>query len=217
VPVSRDQGSPETLLQYVDLLRIDASHKLDAAHRSKSGQFFTSIGTARIMASMFSERSERIGLLDAGAGVGSLAAACVAQVCGWKKKPREVTVTAYEIEPLLIDYLQRTLGVCKTTCDNADVKFDYEIIEQDFIVTNVMLLRDKSIRCQSRSFNMAIVNPPYRKIGSESGTKRLLRTVGIDAGNLYTAFLSLLARMLGLGSVRSGGFAISSPSTREYS
>jgi len=42
-------------------------------------------------------------ILDAGAGVGSLAAALVAAACGWEERPAAVAVTCYEIEPLLIE------------------------------------------------------------------------------------------------------------------
>ena len=40
-------------------------------------------------------------------------------------------------------------------------------------------------------FTSAILNPPYRKIHGESTTRQRLRTIGIETGNLYTAFLAL--------------------------
>src|SRR5207237_3630035 len=45
-------------------------------------------------------------------------------------------------------------------------------------------------------FNTAIVNPPYQKIRSDSPTRRALSTVGIETSNLYTAFLTLIVRLL---------------------
>jgi len=148
------------------------------------------------MASMFKERATPLSLIDAGAGVGSLSAAYMVQACGWKNKPSEVTVTAYEIEPVLIEYLQRTLDECKDACGQSGVKFEYEIIRRDFIAASVALLKDRALLGMPRKFNSAIVNPPYQKIKSSSDTRKLLRSVGIEASNLYTAFLSLLVRML---------------------
>ena len=45
-------------------------------------------------------------------------------------------------------------------------------------------------------FNAAILNPPYRKINSDSHTRRLLREAGIEATNLYTGFLALATKLL---------------------
>lgn len=196
-PEEPQKSASKNLLEHVDFLRIDVSRQLDASHRSKMGQFFTPPAVAQLMASMFRERLEPLKILDAGAGVGSLSAACVDEVCRWKQKPRIVAVTAYEIEPLLIDYLQRTLDACAKVCCQADMKFECEIVRKDFIAASVALLNDKALLgtrpCQ---FNLSILNPPYRKISSDSDTRRQLRTVGIETSNLYTAFLWLVVKLL---------------------
>ena len=46
------------------------------------------------------------------------------------------------------------------------------------------------------AFDCAILNPPYRKLNSESDIRRALRSVGIETSNLYTAFLWLVFRLL---------------------
>jgi adenine-specific DNA-methyltransferase len=45
-------------------------------------------------------------------------------------------------------------------------------------------------------FNAAILNPPYRKINSDSRTRRLLREADIETSNLYAGFLALAAKLL---------------------
>ena len=45
-------------------------------------------------------------------------------------------------------------------------------------------------------FNAAIVNPPYRKIRSDSLERLLLRSIGIETGNLYAGFVALIVRLL---------------------
>jgi hypothetical protein len=42
-----------------------------------------------------------------------------------------------------------------------------------------------------RNFTHAILNPPYKKIGSNSRYRLLLRQVGIETVNLYSAFVAL--------------------------
>lgn len=84
------------LVDHVDLVRIDAGRRLDAdrqAELGQLGQFMTPAATARLMASMFEARGERIRLLDAGAAVGSLTAAWVGEICARKRKPGAVKLT----------------------------------------------------------------------------------------------------------------------------
>ena len=45
-------------------------------------------------------------------------------------------------------------------------------------------------------FNAAIANPPYRKIRSDSSTRLLLRSAGIETSNLYTGFVALITKLL---------------------
>ena len=72
--------------------------------------------TARLMASMFEAAGTEIMLLDAGAGVGSLTAAFVTEICERQQKPRTIQSTAYEIDAVLREYLQNTLAQCKKAC-----------------------------------------------------------------------------------------------------
>ena len=46
------------------------------------------------------------------------------------------------------------------------------------------------------AFNIAIANPPYRKISTDSGERRALRSVGVETSNLYTGFIALIQRLL---------------------
>jgi adenine-specific DNA-methyltransferase len=45
-------------------------------------------------------------------------------------------------------------------------------------------------------FDAAIVNPPYRKIGTDSPERRSLRQAGIETSNLYAGFIALIQRLL---------------------
>ncbi len=112
------------LVDSVDFFRLDANRKLDPERRSDFGQFMTPPATARLMASMFEAKYQELTLLDAGAGVGSLTAAFVSEVCSRKNKPKSIGSTAYEIDSELCGYLVSTLKQCKQTCESAGVAFD---------------------------------------------------------------------------------------------
>lgn len=189
------------LLDRIEFSRIDATRKLDTESRSKNGQFFTQSSVATFMASMFSKRPETLNIIDAGAGVGSLSVALVAKVCEWEKKPKLVTITAYEIESALIEYLRSTLEECRTLCEQEGIKCRYEILEEDFIASAVNMLREREsfFSQEEKNFNCAILNPPYHKMNSNSQERDLLRSVGIETTNFYTAFLWLITKILEMG------------------
>ncbi|XFA73060.1 BsuBI/PstI family type II restriction endonuclease [Thermosynechococcaceae cyanobacterium Okahandja] len=189
-PIQRDN-----LLERVDFLRLEASQRL-TADRAEKGQFFTPKKIACFMASMFAKRPHTLNLLDAGAGVGSLSAAFIAEACQWNPKPSIMTITAYEIDPILTEYLHITLGYCQEVCRQEKINFEYKVIQDDYIRASVDALSGNTLFASCKSFNAAILNPPYRKINAHSTTRRLLQKVGIETTNLYAAFLWLTIRLL---------------------
>jgi adenine-specific DNA-methyltransferase len=149
------------------------------------------------MASMFKVQAPILHLLDAGAGVGSLSAAWVAEVCGRSRRPGAITVTAYEIEAKFIEYLTDTLAACQKQCDRVGVEMRWEVVQEDFIEAAVDMLSWDLFSATRREFTCAIMNPPYRKIHGDSIVRHRLRQIGIETGNLYTAFLALAVGVAG--------------------
>ena len=189
-PIQRDN-----LLERVDFLRLEAIQKL-TADRAEKGQFFTPQKIAQFMACVFAERPSTLNILDAGAGIGSLSAALVVEACQWNPKPSAITITAYEIDPTLTAYLHITLGYCQEVCRQEEIRFEYEVVQDDFIRAAGDTLSGSTLFSLRKSFNAAILNPPYRKINTASTTRRLLRKVGVETTNLYAAFLWLTIRLL---------------------
>jgi adenine-specific DNA-methyltransferase len=184
------------LVDRVDIARLDATRKLDPASRSSLGQFMTPAAVARFMAALFQGAPEAVRLLDAGAGVGSLTAAFVEALCTRSAKPRSIDATAYELDPALCEYLTSTLAGCAAQCESTGIAFSSTIVARDFIKASVDTLDAGLFSAEKRSFNCAILNPPYKKIHSASDARLLLRRVGVETSNLYTAFLSLAVRLL---------------------
>jgi len=150
------------------------------------------------MASMFDAKQQSITLLDAGAGVGSLTAAFVGEICGRSNRPRKIHVTAYEIDPDLAGYLADTLRQCEKACEDAGIMFESDLIGRDFIDDGVRIVRQQMFT-PARCFNCAILNPPYKKISSDSETRLMLREIGVETSNLYTGFLSVVLALLAPG------------------
>ena len=189
------QRSLASLTERAEFFRLDVTRKLDARRRIEWGQFLTIPAVAHFMASLFQTPYKQIRLLDAGAGVGTLSAAFVAEVCQWESPPKELSITAYEIDPSLTDYLRDTLESCRIECERAKISFAADIRQEDFLKSGIELVGSPAVD-ERTIYTHAILNPPYRKINSNSDTRLLLREVGIETSNLYTAFLSIVFRLL---------------------
>lgn len=189
---------PITFVDDLESIRIKTLSKLDKNHQSEYGQFFTQPEVARLMASMFSFYKKKISILDPGAGVGSLSAAIIAQSLMNPRKPEEIYLTAFELDAEVIPSLEQTLSACQELCMSLGTKFVYKIVQDDFIENSIQLLldRDSLFPTEQPSYDYAILNPPYRKINSNSKTKKILKSLEIDTTNLYSAFVWLAIELL---------------------
>ncbi len=169
----------------VDQVRQQANGLLNPQRKAELGQFMTPASVAEFMASLFSNRSGAVRLLDAGAGVGSLTAAFIDR---WGKDA--VHATAYEIDETLSSYLRETLSRYR------NCSFEGSVIDRDFIQDAVYRIK---LGRKGEGFTHAILNPPYKKINSDSAHRALLRAVGLETVNLYTAFVGLALELMARG------------------
>ncbi len=184
-----------TILSQIDQIRIEASNGLDHATKVHLGQFLTPSTIANYMASLFPVGNEAsTHLLDAGAGVGSLSTAFLHR---WKAQGfsfKHIEVTAYEIDSTLRKHLDKSLSIfANPHCCKVN------ILEHDFIEDAAHMLAFGN----GPRYTHAILNPPYRKINSDSRHRHLLRQVGIETVNLYSAFVALT-----IGLMRPGGHIV---------
>jgi adenine-specific DNA-methyltransferase len=190
----------DALEAQVDMLRLEASKRFEREDRKGLGQFFTPLATARLMASMFGPVPEEVALLDAGAGIGSLTASWVAEVCRRSDRPKRIRVTTYEIDRRLLPYLRETLGLCRIAAQSVGVALESRVLDHDFIEAAADSLTDGLFAGSGERYDAAILNPPYRKLAVRSRERQILRAAGMDASNAYAAFVSLSA-----GLLRGGG------------
>lgn len=125
-----------------------------------------------------------------------MSAAFVDAALAWGKKPRSISVTAYEVEPVLVEHLESTFEKCRRACSNSEVEFSASVIVDDFIESGVEMLQQELFSKERKRFDYAIMNPPYKKIHSQSRARKLLRNMGVETSNLYTAFLAVAIQLL---------------------
>ena len=85
---------------------------------------------------------------------------------------------------------------CRGGCERAGIHFTYTIHKSDFIKETSAQLTNSLFNAHPQNFDAAIVNPPYRKIGTDSAERRSLRQAGIETSNLYAGFVALIQRLL---------------------
>ncbi len=190
-------SSADALLSSIEAARRDAPIRLDTRRRALMGQFLTPASVATFMAGMIECTKPVVRVLDPGAGLGSLSAAFVAAMCHRPQRPNAIALTAYEIDPLLVGYLRKTLDICRAVCEEAGIRFEGRIVADDFLEAGASTFAgDLFATGEKERFDCAILNPPYRKIRSESRERQLLRSIGLETTNLYAGFLAVTARLL---------------------
>ena len=193
---SAHRGRAAALLSEVDRLRVEATAEIASPRRSELGQYFTPRRLASFMATFFERFTPEMRLLDAGAGMGSLTAAAVAEALDRANPPSRIDVTGFETDPWLLAFLNQTLRMCSVEARRHGVRFSSTGIPGDFISSAVEMIVNGHPRRRTPGFSHAILNPPYRKLNSNSTTRRLLQRVGIETSNLYSGFVALAVQLL---------------------
>lgn len=180
-----------SLLEEADLVRIRASNSLPLDSVGEFGQFFTPSPICAYMASLFSDLSGDIHLLDPGFGSGSLTASFLHEKSR-RKLPGRLDVTGYEIECNLEPFISDTLNYCLKHAIKAGIDFKPSIRFEDFILSGLNELEFPP----GQKFTHVIANPPYKKIATSGKHRKALRSHGIESVNLYSAFISLAIQQL---------------------
>ena len=157
---------------------------------------------ARLMASMVPYTSEPLRVLDPGAGAGTLSTALAARWLGQDRPPNALRVTAFEIDPGFRPFLERTAAAIGSACARRSVACSVTLRCEDF-AQRTSLEALGHLFSEPEAFDVAILNPPYRKLPSNSDLRARLDALGISAPNLYAAFLGLSLRV-----VRPGGTVV---------
>lgn len=174
-------------LEQIDAIRKEVGWQINQKRKAELGQFMTPATVAHFMASLFAPSTlQTARLLDAGAGIGSLSGAFLNRWASGCFAFQRIVLTAYEIDAHLREHLARTLAGYQSALD-----VDAAVLPGDFIEDAVRLIHE-----EEPHFTHAILNPPYKKINSASRHRLLLRQVGIETVNLYSAFVALTIELM---------------------
>ena len=161
----------------IDNIRLQVNARLDPKKKSKLGQFMTPSVIANFMADLFDDNTLNAKLLDCGAGIGSLTISAI------KKLKKISFIDLWEIDPIMREQLEKNIS---------SMKVNFSIYPEDFIFSAV----DNLLSGKGKRYTHAIINPPYKKINSNSEHRKILRKLGIETVNLYSAFLALTIMLM---------------------
>lgn len=168
------------------------SKSTDPIKKSELGQFFTPESISRFMAEMFeADVHDHCRVLDAGAGTGSLSAAFLERWASGDFNAQRVELDAFEIDDALHPQLVRTLDRYRQLPGTV-----LRIRGDDFIHTAADWISGDLFGEIAPAYTHAILNPPYKKIRSDSAHRAALRRAGIETVNLYSAFVALSLTLL---------------------
>lgn len=185
----------ESVVDYAYRLSREYFNATIKADREKRGQFFTPPSVAHFMASMFSSGNKQIRVADPGAGTGTLATA-VAQHLAMLRQIESITLDLYESDLEVLPYLKAVAEETRMELESKSIKFNYRIIEEDFILSNAGTTLTDWEKNTTSSYDLIISNPPYYKIAKESAYSKVFPDVIGGQPNIYPIFMAMATRLL---------------------
>jgi adenine-specific DNA-methyltransferase len=176
-------------------VRVEATSTLDTVSQAVQGQYFTPEKAAALIAGLPTLlRTNVLRVLDPGAGSGMLTAAVVERACR-EGGVDAIEVTAVESDASLLPALHQTVRLCEQWGRDHNMLVRVKVVAGDLIRMQSGL--DAEL---GTNYDLVIMNPPYKKLGSASWQRKALKLSGWEVTNLYSAFLAI-----GVDSLRCSG------------
>ena len=187
-------------LKELDTRRIRRISSVGDTHKIKFAQYLTPLEIASFMAQItmrYFKPSAMVDVLDPGAGTGILSCSLVNELANHKKTGLQnkpglqskpcINLDAFEIDTSIIGELEQSYEALKTIGN-----INCSIYNKDFI-SDVGAELAWGI---NKQYDIIIMNPPYKKINTNTIYKKVLYDVSIDTVNTYSAFIALGIKML---------------------
>ena len=170
-----------TIAETLEKERMTHAAKTSVNHKELFGQYFTPYPIAKFMSSLFPATDKKIKLLDPGAGIGTLSCSFMERIADEKWNTPDIHVSAYDIDEDVHDALSKNIA----SSISALKKSDYEIFSEDFLEKTSFEYTWKI----NETYTHVIMNPPYKKILTNSKERKSARAFGLETVNLYSAFM----------------------------
>jgi adenine-specific DNA-methyltransferase len=175
-------------LKELDTRRLRRIATIGNKHKEKFAQYLTPIEIASFMAKItlrYFKPADVVNILDPGAGTGILSCSLADEIS--KHGKTGVNIDAYEIDTSILGELEQSYQALKSSNN-----VSYRIYEKNFI-TDISSDIAWGI---NKKYDVIIMNPPYKKINTNTIYKNSLHDIAIDTVNTYSAFIAIGIKML---------------------
>lgn len=179
--------------KFADRLGIYYTQQVTTKHKKDNGQFFTPTEIARLMASYCDLTKTTIRILDPGCGTAILTCALIEHLVETRNDIELIDLVAYETDPDLISFSQKTLTYLKKWLLEKGIKFQYLLHIHDFILDNAKALRENY---NEEQFDLIISNPPYFKLAKDDEKTIAAKELVSGQPNIYSIFMGIAAKLL---------------------
>lgn len=179
--------------KFADRLGIYYTQQVTSKHKKDNGQFFTPTEIARLMASYCDLTKTTLRILDPGCGTAILTCALIEHLVETHEDIELIDIVAYETDPDLISFSQKTLTYLKKWLLEKGIKFQYLLHIHDFILDNAKALRENY---NGEQFDLIISNPPYFKLAKDDEKTIAAKELVSGQPNIYSIFMGIAAKLL---------------------
>ncbi len=188
---------------YADRMGVDYTRQVTIKHKKVNGQFFTPPPIARRMASFCNLRKTTIRILDPGCGTAILTCALIEHLVKVQNDIEKIDLVAYETDPDLIAFSQKTLDYLKEWLLGKGVELNNSLHIQDFVLDNAHALESnhlpnlfEDLQKEVLYFDIIISNPPYFKLSSDDIRTIAAKELVSGQPNIYSIFMGIAAKLL---------------------
>jgi adenine-specific DNA-methyltransferase len=179
--------------EFADRLGIYYTQQVTTKHKKDNGQFFTPTEIARLMASYSDLTKTTIRILDPGCGTAILTCALIEHLVETRNDIELIDLIAYETDPDLISFSQKTLTYLKKWLLEKGIKFQCLLHIHDFILDNAKALKKGY---NGEQFDLIISNPPYFKLAKDDEKTIAAKELVSGQPNIYSIFMGIGAKLL---------------------
>lgn len=186
--------------EWADRTGADYVSTVSDEHRKSHGLFLTPVAIAAFSASLISNGSACLRILDPAAGAGILLCAAVETLLDRHNPPRSIALHAYEIDPKLSRILSENLNHLVEWAAKRGTTIAVMIEQQDFVLAHGSVLQsiDDLIANDQPvgGYDVVIANPPYFKLNKSDLRVQAAHSVVCGQPNIYGLFMAVGAALL---------------------
>ena len=177
------------MLEKIIELTNEYIENMPKKERKKYGQFFTSMNTARYMASLYNiDSKKKVNILDTGAGSGILSCAFIERL-EEIVSIQEIEITCYENDENVLPLLKHNMKYCQ---EKTKKKLTVNIIDENYILSQSLDFNNTICENEEpKKYDFVIGNPPYMKISKDAPEAAAMPSVCYGAPNLYFIFAAM--------------------------